>query len=269
MKKLLFLSFTLLFLFVPNFLYAQVIWQEDFDGFSSNWLLSNDNDGRPNCPAGFEQCGGDQSTSNSPDIEIHTDFERSNRGGNNRAYRVWIYPGTSPTCCENILRKDIPAVTDFYLRWYMRLSTNSMGNYWKMFRFWDTRGTHRFILEPKYRHTWGETRFIITTTTGEESAWTNWIMSDDYTANRWVCMEVYVNQSNNEATLWVDGDNKGTIHLPWSANYNVGRIGVGGNQTSASGKVQTMDYDDIVVSTTYVGPNSGVTAQIPSGLHLE
>ncbi len=255
MKKIVFIA-SILIIAVSASAQAGIIWQENFNGYSSNWSCT-DGDCEAGCPSGYVGCRGDQSVAGGPDIEISTAYERSNPGPSNRGYRVWVYDGTSGTCCENVLRKSVPAGTNFYLRWYMRLSTNKLENYWKMFRMF-SNGTQIFILEPKYRYSWGETRFNLSNGTGSaEANWTQWVISKDYTPDTWVCMEVFINQTNGQATLWVDGASKGTISISQlqSSNYSIDRIEIGGNQSDiAGGNDNYMDYDDVVVSTTYIGP---------------
>lgn len=252
MRKLFFVTLVVGFALVSKLALAEIIWQEDFDGYDANWSCSN---GGCTGPTGFDSSArGDQSTSASPDIEITTSAEWSDPGGTNkRGYRVHIYSGTSGTCCENVLRKSMSFGTDFYLRFYTRYSTNRMGNYWKQFRFFAS-GSQVLIFEPKYRYSWGETRLNLTNASGSESSVTQWVFSDEYTANTWICVELFINQTNDEWTVWVDGENKGTYQWPFSRQNAITRIEVGGNQTTASGGDHTMDYDDIVISTTYVGP---------------
>jgi hypothetical protein len=250
MKKLFLVLFFLAF---ASTAFGADVWSEDFDGYSSNYTCNNST----SCAlfGTYDDVNGDSSTADTPDMVISTDFERSNPGGNNRGMRIYVWGGTSGTCCENgpaEYNAGIPA--NFYLRWYMRMSRAGGGQqYAKIFRLHNNR-----LILDWYRAAWtgNKTRlslFDYSSSWGNHDPNTAYALEDDYTPNTWVCFEVFIDQTNNQWTLWVDGVQKGPP-VPWSnpTNWSTGQIQIGGNQTGPYD--YTIDYDDIVIGTTYIGP---------------
>jgi hypothetical protein len=263
MRKTIYLSLFLCFFLIPSVLFAQVLWEEDFDGYPENWSLDNDGDGRFNCPGdlyggSFPFCAADtQGDYGSPDIEITTD---ANRSGGGRGFRLHIWRDSGGTCCENGITDNTlwAGQKDFYIRWYMRLNYNRQSSYAKIFRIKDSRGTQRFIFDW-YRYN-GKTRLILFTSEDGFGGYDynpNWNLEDDYTPNTWVCLEAFIDQTNDEWTLWVDGVQQGDP-IPFTpSDYTITGTMIGGNQVGQGSVDHVIDYDDIVVSTEYIGPVGG------------
>lgn len=103
---------------------------------------------------------------------------------------------------------------------------------------------------------------------------TGYSLDVDYTPGTWACYELKIDLVNKQAQFWVNGVSKGTLNATWwPSGWYVRYVEVGGNQYGhswVSPTEEARDYDDIVVSTDYVGP-AGTSEQVdpPSLLRVQ
>jgi hypothetical protein len=274
MKKLVFsLMFTLL---LPINSYAAILWTETFDWLTSDWELGNDQDGGALCPGrvysgqSWPNCDADTSggpgtscvtdcvrgDSETPDIQISTTASRTGASGD-RGFRVIVNPTSCGTCDENGITDSSlwTGQTNFYLRWYMRLNFTTQTNYKKIFRLKDSGNYQRFILGL---HSDGHIHLSSSADSFNNSTYNgNWDFRTDYTINTWILVEVYIDQTNDQWTLWIDEVQQGSpVSFP-ASNYTITGTMIGGNQCGTAGYTHYVDYDDLAVGTTYIGPAEG------------
>jgi hypothetical protein len=238
-----------------KFAYAEEIWSDNFDNYTQDYVCAN-NVGNCPRPSQYVYFYGDRSTSDAPDAAITSDAART-PGTNQRGFRLYVQPNSSGTCCENKLtRLGLDIGYNFYLRWYQRMNYNSQSSYKKIFRIKTTGGSQRFILDWYNSYSTGTNLILFTNADGfqQRHANTNYTLETDYTPNTWVCFEVFIDQTNDEWTLWVDGVQQGGPVKFTPSNYFIDGFSIGGNQVGTSGRLHLVDYDDIVVGTTYIGP---------------
>ncbi len=271
-KAILFLFISIVVCVVPS--QAAVLWTETFDWLSTDWSLDNDQDGSDgHCPAqiysghDWPNCDADTSggvgtscvtdcvrgDSEAPDIKITTAASRTGISGD-RGFRMYINPTSCGTCDENGITDSTlwPEQTNFYLRWYMRFNFTTQTNYKKIFRLKNSAGSQRFILDMLSNGRLG--LYTSADSFNDSNENLSWDFNTDYTPNTWTSFEIYINQTNDEWTLWVDGEQKGSPVAFAASNSAIAGMMLGGNQCGTAGSTHIIDFDDLVVSTTYVGP---------------
>lgn len=243
---------------------------ENWNSYTADWSLTDDADGSdgycPNDVFGFGPwawCGSGVG-SDSSHIEIST---AARRGSSGRGYRLSIDPASVCVTVENYIgTNNVFALTyNFYIRWYFRANFNGQSSYKKLFRI-DNNTSQRFIIDL-YRTPSG-TKFTLFTLAdsfnGYGSPIPNWSLEANYTPNTWICVEAFVDQTNDQVTWWIDGVQQGSSVSFAASNYAIGGIRVGGNQcgngningTPITGDA-IVDYDDLIISTTYIGTSGG------------
>jgi len=267
MKKFLMGTMVLMVFFSLKVSYAAEVWRETFDTYSKDYVCSNTGGGACEHPSQYTYMYGDTSTSDGPDSAITDDAARIT-GAGRRGFRLWVHPNSSGTCCENkITRLGLGIGYNFYLRWYQRMNYNTQSNYKKIFRIKTTGGSQRIIIDWYKRYEAGNKTALILATAADNfqsvSVNPNYTLEDDYTPNTWVCFEIFVDQTNDRWTLWVNGEQQGSPVRFTASNYYIDGFSIGGNQVGTSGQVHLVDYDDIVVSTTYIGPDGASPSPSP------
>jgi hypothetical protein len=254
------MPFMVLFLSLPSPVLGQVVWKEDFNGFDQDWVCCKaDCAGEPGVPPGYSEFHSNTLCKNYGECnsQITIKAERSNPGvENKRGFRIYLKQHCFPTG-ENVLKKDLGEnLTAFYLRWYERDSVNRFSHFQKLFRLKQKVGQ---ILIPE----WQVNRRSIQMNLGDAASGKNHFFPDysldwDYKPGTWVCYELRIDLVKKEAEFWVDGKSKGKMkNLPWRDGWYLRNIEIGGNQYGHSWKEpveEYRDYDDIVVSKSYVGP---------------
>lgn len=272
MKRTIFFSAALVFLLTYHNAHAQVIWQEDFDSFSKDWVCClSDCALVPGLPPGYTEFHSNTMDGNYGECntQITTDAHLGTTEANKRGYRIYLEGNDPFPTGENVLKKNLGAnYTQIYLRWYERDSYRNFTNFQKLFRLKQTSGQ---ILIPEWQVNYSHVNMNLWSTTTGNLFWTNYNLDTDYTPNTWVCYELKIDLVNKQAEFWVDGVSKGSKSIPgWGTGWYIRYIEVGGNQFGHSWSAPTehyRDYDNIVVSTSYVGPSSlGPTP--PTGLRI-
>ncbi len=253
-------ALTVFIVSLPALVSGQVVWKEDFDGFDRDWVCCKSDCARePGVPPGYSEFHSNTLCKNYGECnsQITTKAERNNPGvENKRGFRIYLKQHCFPTG-ENVLKKDLGEnLTDFYLRWYERDSVNRFSHFQKLFRMKQETG-QILIFE------WQVNRRAVQMNLWDAASGKNHFFPDysldwDYKPGNWVCYEIKIDLVKKEANFWVNGRNKGKMkNLPWQDGWYVRNIEVGGNQYGHSWKApveEYRDYDDIVLSKSYVGP---------------
>jgi hypothetical protein len=253
MKKVIFLSslFIFLILRVSN---AEVIWQEHFDGFGKDWTCCLDDCSiTPGVPPGFIEFHSNTFNAEKCNALINTDAARTT-GVNKRGFRIYLRTDTFPTG-ENVLRKDLgDNKTLIYLRWYQRDSSRTYTNFQKLFRLKQSSGQ---ILIPEWQVNNSHIQMNLwSASDGNNHFFTGYNLDTDYIPGTWKCYEIKIDMVNKQTEFWVDGVSKGIQNATWwSDGWYIRYIEIGGNQYGHIAG-NTIDYDDIVVSTSYIGPDT-------------
>jgi len=239
----------------PDPLPEGMVWCEDFDSYSHEYICSN-NQGDCDRPSQYTYFYGDISSSEEPDAAITNEAEMADSSNlDNRGFRLYVNPNSGPTSAENKLtRLGLPIGQDFYLRWYQRLNFNTQSSYAKIFRIKVAPSSQRFIFDW-YKEYNGKTNLILASAAdgfNAHNANYNFALEDEYQLDTWMCIEAFIDQTNNEWTLWVNDEDKGSVGLPPS-NYDISGFSIGGNQVGQGDSVHLIDYDNIAVSTQRIG----------------
>jgi len=258
---------------------ATTIFGANFDGLTKDYICSAMNAsgdcGSANSPPGFT--GFHQNTMCGNYGQYNSEVIReAGRSGKttDRGFRINLEQRCFPTG-ENSLTVRLGAdYKKFYLRWYQKMSLNKFDNFVKIFRMYNSAGSQ--ILIPEFHNDNGATRFILGVSpfSGAAPFNKNYRLDTDYTPDTWVSYEILIDIPNQQWTFWVNGVNKGTLKCSEiDKSWSVRTIDVGGNQY---GNYQTVaphedyiDYDDIIISDTYIGPdNAASQIPAPSGLRV-
>jgi len=205
------------------------------------------------------------------------EISATGRGGSGKSYKMWRSGTfiTDPSYGNNdyigvLYRDDMPSTSNAYFRFYVRFSTNldlysTDGS--KMFRL-NTTSPAAAEIYFNLRSNTGQLRdsgflAIASTTVG----WTQLMSHADLMTNmdgNWHCWEFHIDLNNRLAEFWSDGVQKAQI-TNWSgissgtitriqhfALGNTNSQGVSAHWQSDWGYVEV---DDMVYSTTYVGPD--------------
>jgi hypothetical protein len=234
---------------------AVVVFEEDFDGFSQDWVCClSDCALDPGLPPGYSgfssnTLGGNYGECN---CQVTTDADRA---GGGRGMRIYLEEDAWPTG-ENILKKDLGADHRLlHIRWYMRESTKDFSNFEKLFRIKEAVGQ---ILIPEWKAEGSHVYMNLwDANTSNNHLFTGFDLRTDVGVDEWHCYEIRIDLDARQAAFWVDGDAKGVLEdQPWLDGWQIRNIEIGGNQYGHSWTAPTeypRDYDDIVIATAYVG----------------
>ncbi|MBU0964724.1 hypothetical protein KKC06_06820 [Patescibacteria group bacterium] len=220
----------------------------DISGVNDYGLLSYDGDDE-NAPG----CGTTQITTAANNNNISS-------GANKRGFRINLVDKEFPDGESKLSLSWSGSYSKFYLRWYMRESyvwTNT--SYQKLFRIPDS--SQKFIPEWK---SGGQFAIAVSPFGGNEGVdhvtWTNFEMGDELSLDTWYCYEIMFDIPNKTFELWINGVSKGQKTASGiDTGWTVGGMEIGGNQHTAAdnpASTETRDYDNVVVSESYIGPVS-------------
>lgn len=246
--------------------YSAVIFSDDFESESSSWTC--DQGELEKWSEGYGYC---EST---PGFGYEWKMGAGHDSGN--AVYSWKKSGVPNGYRGESARwlTGSELYTEVYHRWYMKVPTSA--NYNKALdgglKFW------RYMLRENGHETPPEMYLDVS---GSTFAGGNLVISingnmyqtltpvSDFNDNTWHCHELRIKLSSDGASdglvqYWLDGTLKKTLsNLNFGAvtNKRVHRVGVGVGNVSQSDWYQTswsaIAFDDVVVSTTYVGPIAG------------
>jgi len=256
---------------VPGNAGAQIVWQENFDNFTHDWICCRaDCALTPGLPPGYSEfhsntmCGGDGCNT--------AIIPAADRRGSGRGMRVKFTSTCFPTG-ENVLKKNLGVnLQRFYLQWYERNTINRFSNFHKLFRL---KQESTQILIPEWQINGGHIQMNLwDANSNSNHFFTGYNLDTDYSPGQWACYEIFIDIPNRQAEFWVNGVSKGKLtNQAWSTSWYVVNVEIGGNQYG--GEVGNYrDYDDIVVSTSYIGPpgDGGASPSAPSaptGLRIQ
>ncbi|MFH1586454.1 MAG: hypothetical protein ABID38_01200, partial [Candidatus Diapherotrites archaeon] len=252
-----------------------VIFEDDFDGLNQDYFCG--------CLGYLEPCGaplnysyldGDFCSGNygSCTTNLSGEGDREGGSGNNRGMRFYIEEDQYP-CGEGGLSKNLGnSYKKIHLRWYMRESTTFPGinyGYQKLFRISDTISVSQiFVPEWVYRAEIDSTIMSLWNATGSTNEWWDVDLVTDITPYTWHSYEIKMDLENKLAEFWIDGASFGEQTSPgWGDGWSINEIKIGGNwaiHNWAYPNEETRDYDDLVISTEYIGP-----AECPDSVDIE
>ncbi len=234
---------------------AQIVWQEDFNVPTKDWICCKaDCALTPGVPPGYTEfhsntmCGGDGCNAGI--------ISAADRQGSGRGFRIDFTPTCFPTG-ENVLKKALPQkLQRFFLRWYERDTLNRFDNFHKLFRLKQASGQ---ILIPEWQRNGSHIQMNLwDAASNSNHFFTGYNLDTDYVPGTWTCYEIFIDIPNKAAEFWVNGESKGKLtNQAWSTSWAVQNIEIGGNQYGG-GAGNYRDYDDIVASLSYVGPDGTV-----------
>jgi len=288
MKKIFLFLFILLITLVSQ-ADATVIWQEDFNNYSKDWLCGTTPSAsrlKVYCAAPLKR-GRTHSDYSSMGAElkgwdgkdppyINGIIDAAGRTG--KGYRINL----RKVCFvngENILngKKIANSANPVYLRWYQRDSWTDFrwSSYEKLFRLKGSDGNQFAIPEWK-GDSRSKTYFRLWLSTGALLNWKNFNLNSyidavatDGIKDKWMCYELKMDMVNNTYEFFVNGTSMGekSAGRPLATTKRLTYITIGGNQNNAycsQGKMirpcwndgdifKTRDYDDIAASTERIG----------------
>jgi len=244
--------------------WGAVLWESDFDGHDSDYeCCESDGD----C-TGAVQSWDDLNLYSSIHANVMNDnwgecntiiggaAERSSPGGNNRGFRIYLDDRDHPTG-ESSLGFDLDDEATFYIRWYSRFSFTPTGGYVKTFRMYCASGVSQCLIIDWITHSGTcQLTLSIRPFSGTRFSWG--VTCAAMPVDTWVAYEMFIDIPNEQATLWVDGINKGTdTEVAVGETWEVDLIEIGGNQYGfpepTDPDEETMDYDDVIVADAYIG----------------
>jgi len=251
-NKICLLTVALLFL-SPAAVFAEVVWEQDFDDYSMDWICClGDCSIIPGKPPGFSGFKSNGSYIDYCASQIIEDGDRSGTSGN-RGYRIKLFWDHLPSR-DSMLTVSLPAGhSKLFFRWHMRESNvNGLRGFDKVLRIW----SGSFQIVPEWK--WNQSKLkwnIWNASNGNQypnSTDYRSVISDD----EWHCYEVMIDLANGEAKFWFDGVSSGTLTNQRYPDSTFSYFNIGGNSyghTWSEPQIETRDYDDIVVSTERIG----------------
>ncbi len=280
-NNILALFITIMLILIPSVSLSAVIFSESFDNIPSGWNCSQ------YVPVGWASLSACGSATYGGVTHYGGEITSGGRTGNSlKAWKQGQFPGDASY--YGLLNYDFGAdrYRDVYMRWYMKIPPgfNMTGfDYLKLWRWnFGSGGSYdkEIYLNFLQRHNgttfWGDAHIGVYKANGDNE-WAVMLENSDLpTDGQWHCYEwrVQLNttgSSNGVLQFWLDGV------LKYSAtNVNYGatttdylrRTSLGtGNRNSGSAFQtgwQAIEFDDYVLSTTYIGPDGSPPAPSPS-----
>lgn len=194
------------------------------------------------------------------------------RGGTGKSLKIWRHSDWPPmNNYSGGLRYDFNGnYTDIFIRYYIKLPSSlsfNISDYIKSWRFNTTGGSGEIYLD--FRQASGGTDMHAEGSWGiyDGGPWVTVLDNNELRAiwdGNWHCIEFQLGLNSRTLNLWVDGILKySDTNRIWQAtgrfdfiqHFAIGNCGNGGMWQNSW---QAIEFDDIVISTTYVGPGDGV-----------
>lgn len=247
--------------------HSAVIWQENFDGFTQDYNCSSAVCTSPPGYVGF-MSNTECKNYGLPNAQIAGTAERSYPGQTNkRGFRINLEEQCWPTG-ENLIRKDLGKDYNLiYIRWYQRDSYRTFQHFQKLFRFKKADGNQNII--PMFYGNGSNIQMgLWDAQTASVHFFTGYNLNTQYTVGTWVSYEIKLDLVNRQAEFWVNGVSKGKLDASswWPAGWTIRNVEIGGNQYGHPWTAPVehhRDYDDIVISTSYVGPSGPPASGVP------
>ena len=283
-KPLLFISLILILcVLIPTSVFPAVLLQDNFDALPSNWTCSSP---APLWSAGWNTCG------NTAGFGDEMKVGPGRTGGN--ALYVWKakhtdLPGMAGFRAGLLKWLDDYSNREWYHRWYMLIPANFDKRFNAGFKFW------RYVLRPNgvsnpgviYLNANGGgtlgTASLSIYAPPAGSGWVDMFPIASIRDGQWHCFELHIKldspagAGNGIVQLFVDGVsvfNSTNQHLSNNSLDGIADVGVGigntdediawGNTPSDWGtEWRAIRFDDIVLSTTYVGAGNTISTVPP------
>ena len=267
---------------------STVLWQENFDDFSSDMTCGKAGGLESYCtaPSGYSSWSAEtKGWSGSNPSFINGIVSTAGREGRGWRINLRIVCATNYENTLNANKISVDA-NPVYLRWYGREShvDFSRSSYEKLFRLKNNSGSQ--IIIPEWMGDGvGKTFFRVWLNNSSVMDWTNFDLktfTDSVAPNGakdvWMCYELKIDIVNNKYEFFVNGNSMGekSAKRALSSSYRVKAVTVGGNQNNVycgstnkpcwtpTSDFKTRDYDDIVLSTERVGCTPTVPSVIPT-----
>ena len=269
---------------------AEVLFSDDFNTttWPTDYLLDSD-DYSP--PGSWSLANGGSSANIDGTLHYAGEVTSPGRdGADDRALKVWRN-GTFYENFDGLLeysKATIHTTRELYTRWYMKIPSDftlSEGscnmNYLKMWRYLYDVNVGGDNLRPIYLNFNGAS---FTTANmalyGIGDRWRTLIPVSEIRDGQWHCHELRIklNSSGNsdgEVQYWIDGVEKmhvtaasfGAADNEYFSQCQLGLGNTGARDCSPPGEFQStwraIEFDDFVLSTTYVGPEGNSSSTIP------
>lgn len=200
------------------------------------------------------------------------------RGGTGKSLKTWRHYGwPSLNNYTGSLGYIFNAnYSNIYIRYYQKIPialTLNASDYLKSWRFNTTGGSGEIYLNFRVGNISGDMRTLGTLGIYDGAGWTTVLDNDGLRAiwdGDWHCIEFQLGLDNSTLRLWVDGVSKyNNTSYHWSASgyfdfiqhFAIGNVGDG---SSWQNSWQAIEFDDVVISTTYVGPGDFVPSPDPT-----
>jgi hypothetical protein len=238
--------------------YADVIFSESFDGFTTNSVCCQTQCTVFNIgsefPTGYAAFGSSENQYGYCNAQINADAERSTLLlTDRRGFRIYLESsGSSQT--ENYLLRDLGnELPTVYIKWWERDSTTSFTGSQELFSLLDQAQSK--IISASWLPTGSATVLSLGGISSPPDSSPYYFSSYDlatrYSLNSWACYEFRLDSVNREAEFFVNDQSMGIMSLPGVGTTRY--LKIGGAQSGNwwfSPIEHTRDYDDIVVSTT-------------------
>ena len=286
MKKIVLLLAVLSLLTISQKAQATVIWSENFDRFTSDFVLDT---GFHACPVGnyLSNSKGCYGNAVKPAVigTAHARIKGTNkRGFFQPIFDSWAAAGSNPNDPignEIGLGVIFPKTIDvMYIRWYQKDTYVQYVNFQKLFRISNgtlgSVGNQRFIPGWNVNGSHVQMSLGVGTGTGAAGSWighffTGYNLDTNYTPGTWKCYEIKIDTVNKVGELWVDGSSKGKVSLSdaLASGVRISAMQVGGNHSYKVGQSgHSITYDDVVVADSYIGCAEPSLAEIPAPTNL-
>lgn len=254
--------------------WGAVLYSDDFDDCTSNCAPTASSISPPNSSALWTAWYTNASATADGVTHWNSEITSPGRGGSGKSLKVWRH-SIYWTGYSGINGNIATATNDMYFRYYIKIPVEMditpAVDYLKWWRINVPGGIEQYIgmravnrstaYVSLYNSAQGHTTVLTHTQT--LSLWDG----------NWHCLEFHFNNTSTTGTaeVWMDGvatySNSsyaypGTGIMRQFQHFSVGNHGDGGNWQNSW---QAIEFDDLVISTTYVGPDSSSTPTIRSG----
>ena len=265
-------SLLIFFFLFPAFSVAEVIFSDDFNAVTDGWNCLNPT------PAGWTG----QSACEGPNVydgQTHYAYEISSGGRSGNSLKIWTHGNFPNDRTFSVLDYSFAVNTyrELYTRWYMKIPSD-----------FDTTGALNYLKFWRYNHGTDTTYFnweagttisadgLFQVAPSAYDAWHTVLNHADIPRDgQWHCHELRIklnSTGNTDGILqyWLDGVlktnetnvNYHAVDTDYFKNTGVG-IGNRGETTGFQTPWRAVEFDDFVVSTTYIGPAKDATPPSP------
>ena len=248
---------------------AQVLFSDDF----RSWPDYNFAKDSVNPPGGWSYLDGNPSSTIGGITHYAGEVSTPGRlGASDRSFKIWRNNSFVKNYSSELYYHESSLVSNktIYVRWYMKIPTNfevTNMNYLKMWR-WRINSKAGINGNAIYIDFTGNlfsgssmaiTKFYPT------GGWSTLTSTSSIRDGQWHCHEVMIKlntngKSDGEIKYWLDGVQKKNITgCNWEATSGDGiastSLGVGNTAGTFQNFWQAIEFDDYVVSTSYIGPS--------------